>query len=453
MERAPNVFLLSADSLRADAFAGAAERLADELDGTRFATAVAPAPFTASSVPALATGRFVDGTDSEGEAAGGSGDAGDDAPSLLARFREAGYETVLLTDNPLIRPALDETGGEDEATEGGLTARFDEALPRSLTRVVERGYFDAVWPLARRLGLLGPYYRSATTLHDRAEERLAAADGPVFCWIHYMDTHTPYWPPTDAPPEPGDYRTSARSRSLAVRGVDAVDPADLGPIRALYDRSCDALGAAVERFVARLRDRGHYDPDRDVLALTADHGENFEPDRGLIGHVPAASWESLVRVPLVVARPDWPASVVADQVSLIDLPRMLAVPATAATAAAADGPGPATAPSPPSFAREHAFTVARTLGATDLVHGVRRDDGEKLFGRRTADGIDALRTVAPSDDPAAERVRERRPPDAAPRPDPESLSAVLAARGGPAGEARDAERYDEAQLRALGYLE
>ena len=447
MERAPNVFLLSADSLRADAFADAAERLADELDGTRFSTAVAPAPFTASSVPALATGRFVDGTDPEGEAAGGSGDAGDDPASLLARFREAGYETMLLTDNPLIRPALGE--GEGASTEGRLTARLDEALPRSLTRVVERGYFDAVWPLARRLGLLGPYYRPATTLHDRAEERLADADGPVFCWIHYMDTHTPYWPPTDATPGAGDYRTSARSRSLAVRAADGVEPADLDPVRALYGRSCDALGAAIERFVARLRDRGHYDPDRDVLAVTADHGENFDPGRGLIGHVPAASWESLVRVPLVVARPDWPVSVVADQVSLIDLPRMLTVPATAA----ADESGPPSAPSPSSFAREHAFTVARTLGATDLVRGVRRDDGEKLFGRRTADGIDALRTVAPSDDPAAERVRERRAADAAPRPDPESLSAVLAARGGPAGEARDAERYDEAQLRALGYLE
>jgi len=449
MERAPNVFLLSADSLRTDAFADAAERLADDVDGTRFTTAVAPAPFTASSVPALATGRFVDGTDAEGEATGDAGDAGDDPASLLARFREAGYETLLLTDNPLVRPALDETVGEDEATEGRLTARLDEALPRSLSRVVERGYFDAVWPLGRRLGLLGPYYRPATTLHDRAEERLAAADGPVFCWVHYMDTHTPYWPPTDAAPEPGDYRTSARSRSLAVRPVDAVDPADLEPVRALYDRSCDALAAAIERFVARLRDGGHYDPDRDVLAVTADHGENFDPGRGLIGHVPAASWESLVRVPLVVARPDWPASVVADQVSLIDLPRMLAVPATGGS----DDSEAATAPSPPSFAREHAFTVARTLGATDIVRGVRRDDGEKLFGRRTADGIDALRTVAPGDDPAAERVRERRPADAAPRPDPESLSAVLAARGGPAGEARDAERYDEAQLRALGYLE
>ncbi|MFC7187310.1 sulfatase-like hydrolase/transferase [Halorubrum yunnanense] len=442
MESAPNVFLLSADSLRADAFADATERLADELDGTRFPTAVAPAPFTASSVPALATGRFVDGTGPDGEAP--EGPDGDPA-SLLTRFREAGYETILLTDNPLFRPAL----GESDPADGGLTARLDEALPRSVTRVVERGYFDAVWPLARRLGLLGPYYRPATALHDRARERIAAADGPVFCWIHYMDTHTPYWPPSDAAREPGDYRTSALSRSLAVRSVDDVEPRDLDPVRALYDRSCDALGTAVERFVARLRDRGHYDPDRDVLAVTADHGENSDPGREMVGHVPAASWESLVRVPLVVARPDWPASVVADQVSLIDLPRMLAVPATEAPGE----PESATPPSPSSLAREHAFTVARALGASDLVRGVRRDDGEKLFGRRTADGVDALRTVAPSDDPGAERVRERRSADSAPGSDSESLSAVLAARGGPVGEAPDTRRYDDAQLRALGYLE
>lgn len=89
MDRRPDVFLLPVDSLRADAFADTAER--------------------------------------------------------LAKFRAAGYETVLVTDNPLLRASL----GEVEPT-GSWMVRLDEALSRSLTRVVERGYFDAVPSFAGR---------------------------------------------------------------------------------------------------------------------------------------------------------------------------------------------------------------------------------------------------------------------------------------------------------------
>jgi arylsulfatase A-like enzyme len=433
MDGPPNVFLLSADSLQARAFTDTVDRLAGRLGGTRFENAVAPASHTASSVPGLATGRFVDDT---GPGLGGEGAT--EEGSLLTRVREAGYETVLVTDNPLLSASL---GEGDGLSETGL-ARLDEALPRSLTRLVERGYFDVVWPLARRLGLLGPYYRPATTLHQRARERVAAADGPVFCWVHYMDTHSPYWPPPvdGADPDPGAYRTSARSRSLAIRGAEHVTPADLADVRGLYDRACDALGTAVERFVAGLREEGAYDPARDVLAVTADHGECLDPERGMVGHVPAASWESLVRVPLLVARPEWPEERVEGQVSLVDLPRLLDVEGST--------------PEPSSFTREHAFTVARTLGESSLVRGVRRADGEKLFGRRTTRGVDVVRTQFAVDDPDGEEVVETFPLGDWPgRSDADALAATLARRGGPAGEAGDHRRYDESQLRALGYLE
>jgi arylsulfatase A-like enzyme len=438
MDGPPNVFLLSADSLQASAFADTVDRLAGRVGGTRFRNAVAPAAHTASSVPALATGRFVDGT-GPGPPERAGGEVG--APgSLLARFREAGYETVLVTDNPLVSASLGEGGGLSET---GL-ARLDEALPRSLTRAVERGYFGAIWPLARRLGLLGPYYRPATALQDRAHERVAAADGPVFCWIHYMDAHSPYWPPPvdGRDPDPGAYRTSALSRSLAVRGADAVDPGDLRDVRDLYGRTCDALGTAVERFVARLREAGQYDPAADVLAVTADHGECLDPERGVIGHVPPASWESLVHVPLLVARPDWPGTAVDGQVSLVDLPRLLDV-------------GGGSTPDPPAFAREHAFTVARTLGESSLVRGVRSADGEKLFGRRTGEGVDVVRTAFEVGDPGTEEVVETYSPDGDGRGPGEAdpLVAALARRGGPVGDADDHRRYDESQLRALGYLE
>ena len=438
MDSRPNVFLLSVDSLRADAFERAAAALAEATGGTRFRTAVAPACHTASSIPALATGSFVD--------SGGGG------PPLPERFRADGYETVLLTDNPLVAPAVGEA--TDRRTDGWL--RLDERLPRAATGAAERAYFRA-WPWLRRSGLLAPYYRSAGELGERASSAVEAADTPVFCWVHYMDPHHPYEPPAvadgiDAASDgadrggsgrgaalaPGEYRTAARSRRLAVEGAGSAAGADLAAIRALYERTCDGVGYAVETLVERLERSGAFDPERDVLAVTADHGECLDPQRGVFGHVPPASWESLIRVPLVVARPDWSVDAVDDQVSLLDLPTMVQP----------DGER-----EPSSFARRHAVTVAETLGEAGTVRGVRRADGEKLFGRRTAEGTAVVRTTVEGDepgDPPTERVQWVRQPDAA-VDDP--LAAPLADRGGPVGDGPGRGGFDESQLRALGYLE
>lgn len=428
MSDRPNVFLLSADSLRADHARDLAARVADHTDGTRFTDAVAPASHTASAVPGLSTGQFVDGTG-----------PGDGTP-VPATFADVGYRTELVTDNPLVAAALvDDT---DPGDAGGLANRLDELLPRRLTGPVERAYFRRAWPLARRLGLAGPYYRSARTLHERAYERLSDTDQPVFCWLHYMDTHSPYYLPSDeTEADLGRHRTAAKSRSVALAGASAADPDDIAAVSRLYRAACDRFGEAVVEFVARLRERGYYDPDRDVLAVTADHGECLDPDRGMLGHVPPASWESLVHVPLVVARPDWPATAVTDQVSLIDLPRMLR-------------PGVSDAPRPTAFTREYAFTVAGVLGDTGTVRGVRRSDGEKLFGRRTDAGTDVVHTRYESGHPAEETRQNQWMAGDEPIDDaPADLAERLARRGGAVDGASYLPDFDESRLRALGYLE
>lgn len=454
MSDAPNVFLLSADSLRAAPFVGTARTVQDATGAVRFRNAVAPACHTASSVPALATGRFGDGTgpadrDSDSSSLA-SGPAPRDVASVLESFRAAGYETVLLTDNPLVAPSLDEAG----SWTGG--SGVDATLPRPVTRAVERWYFRAVWPWARRLGLAGPYYRPATSLHETARDRIADADRPVFCWVHYMDTHHPYWPPAPDDPEEASYRTAALSRRLAV---DAAAPETIPPaVGTLYRRTCEALGTEIERFVRTLATEDLFDPATDVLAVTADHGECPDPERGLFGHVPPASWESLVHVPLVVARPDWPETTVDDQVSLIDLPRILRG-APGVPDPDLDGDGTASGAGdaslcPTDFARERVFTVARTLGASEYVRGVRRDDGRKLFGRRTNAGVDVVHATYEAGEPATERVLSVRDPDELDDGfGGDGLAAALARRGGPTGAAAGTPEYDESRLRALGYVE
>lgn len=428
MSDRPNVYLLSADSLGADHATDLSARVAERTEGTRFTNAVAPASHTASSVPGLSTGQFVDGS--------GPGD-GTPLPSW---FAADGYQTHVLTDNPLVAASLD--GDTDAGDAGGLRNRLDDLLPRRLTRTVERAYFRRIWPLARRLGLAAPYYRPAATLHERANDVLSDSETPAFCWIHYMDTHSPYHVSRDGDAIDGAdrHRTAARSRSVAVGGASAADPADVASVSRLYRAACEDLGGAITDFVDRLRERGLYDPDRDVLAVTSDHGECLDPDRGVLGHLPPASWESLIHVPLVVARPDWPETTVTRQVSLVDLPGMLR-------------PAVGDAPAPVEFAREYAVTVAGTLGDVGTLRGIRRADGHKLFGRRTEAGTDAVYTRYDAGTPATETVVERWDDDIPTADVPEELVERAVDRGGVVDGASYVSGLDESHLRALGYVE
>lgn len=437
MARRPNVFLLSADALRADHATELVDGVAERTGGTRFANAVAPASHTASSIPALATGRFID---EEGTV---------DDPLLPSSLSADGYRARLVTDNPLAADALTERSVGEA---GGLSNLLDELLPRGVTRPVERAYFRRLWPALRRLGLADPYYRPAARLHERALEALSGETDPIFCWLHYMDTHSPYYvpsdgeaagtPDTDRAAEALDRnRAAAMSRSLAIGDAADVDRAGAATVARLYRRACDHLGESVVAFVSELRERGLYRPDRDVLAVTADHGECLDPERGVFGHLPPASWESLVHVPLVVARPDWPESTVDEQVSLVDLPDMLR-------------PEPGAAAPPTAFGREYVETVAGTLTATGVVRGVRRADGEKLFGRQTADGTDVVHARYEVGDPAAETVVGEPYGDGATTTSvPEGLLERAADAGGLVGDEQYLSGLDESHLRALGYVE
>ncbi|ELZ48501.1 arylsulfatase [Halorubrum californiense DSM 19288] len=428
MARPPNVFLLSADALRADHATELVEAVAERTGGTRFSNAVAPASHTASSIPALATGRFID-------------EAGAVEESLRPSSLSAdGYRTQLLTDNPIAADALTERSAGEA---GGLSNLLDDLLPRGVTRPVERAYFRRLWPAMRRLGLADPYYRPAARLHERALEGLSGETDPIFCWLHYMDTHSPYYVPNDGEATEGfdPDRTAAMSRSLTLGDAADVDRTEAETVARLYRRACDHLGGSVVEFVDELRERGLYRADRDVLAVTADHGECLDPERGVFGHLPPASWESLVHVPLVVARPDWPASTVDEQVSLVALPDMLR-------------PDPGTAAPPTDFGREYVETVAGTLTAAGVVRGVRRADGEKLFGRRTADGTDVVHTRYEVGDPAAETVVEEPYGEGeAATGVPEGLLERAADAGGLVGDEQYLSGVDESHLRALGYVE
>jgi arylsulfatase A-like enzyme len=150
-------------------------------------------------------------------------------------------------------------------------------------------------------------FPAADVIVDHAVDWLAGAAGkPFFLWLHLMDPHAPYYPKQEA---------------LGLMGRDPVDPSrarylnsywnrgDLGTARlkhhredivALYDAGIRWVDAQVGRLVGALRGQGLW--ENCIMALTADHGEEFL-DHGGRYHPPSRVAEELIRVPLLVRAP------------------------------------------------------------------------------------------------------------------------------------------------------
>jgi arylsulfatase A-like enzyme len=458
-----NVLLLTADSLRQDYAEETSTALADLTDGTYFTNAVATASNTASAIPGLAAGRYVDTSGTTGAC------SGEDPATLFEAFRNAGYRINLWTENPLFSnvrdvdkensAGIDGRGGSIET----VRAVLDDALPRTITKRGERAYFERIRPLARRFGLADTYYTPAARLNRAATRWLGTVDSNYFFWIHYMDTHHPYEPSESAldPDAIGsDEQTTleSRSRLAALTNGATCSDAELDHLRALYAATCEEFGESLCSFVHDLIAAGYFDPERDLLVFTADHGECLSPDRGLMGHVPAAFWEELLHVPLIISHPAWGRGRIEDQVSLIDVFPTVLDAAGLAVPATADGTPRRT---PDEMAVKYAFAAARTLRPGDtnaVVRAVRRRNGTKLFGRFAGEVTTVFSTYEPAD-PTVESVLHEadatgEPPARAPHHESwTTLCDQLSELGGPVSDTSGTDTVAEHRLRALGYVE
>jgi arylsulfatase A-like enzyme len=150
-------------------------------------------------------------------------------------------------------------------------------------------------------------FPAADVIVDHAVDWLAGTAGkPFFLWLHLMDPHAPYYPKQEA---------------LRLMGQDSVDPSrarylnsywnrgDLGIARlkrrredivALYDAGIRWVDTQVGRLVGALRGQGLW--ENCIMALTADHGEEFLDHDGRY-HPPSKVAEELIRVPLLLRAP------------------------------------------------------------------------------------------------------------------------------------------------------
>ncbi|MEF8757716.1 MAG: sulfatase [Halobacteriales archaeon] len=460
--------LVTVDSFRADAIGShtpALQSLADR--GTVFENAFAQGNWTPFSFPSLLGGRpvFSDGPD----IGVGTG------PTLAETLSKHDVETAGFN---AANGFLTEYWGYDRG--------FDE-FETFLTHSTPIGRALAAHPTVQAWSLFATQpFRSAwrrlrgrethpaentsrlRDLEERATAFLESADPSSFCWVHYMDTHTPYVP---APAHvkaasDGEMGTPKMLRAHIKAGLgQSVGDRTLEDLRTLYAGAARQVDASVGRLLSTLEELGLREETTVIVA--GDHGEEFQ-EHGHLAHYPKLYGE-LIEVPLIVDAPG-------DTVDSVETPVGLdAVPATVGDAMDVPAPPGATGESLlPAVRGEDSLRDEPVVSVTVRGESVTQqpiprhlDDGEVLVSARTAawtyirhaesgrtelydrraDPVERTdrwgdETDAPID--ALERAVERRL---------ETIGGVADAGEGAAG-GRDEEDVDddiETRLEALGY--
>ena len=159
-------------------------------------------------------------------------------------------------------------------------------------------------------------------------DALAATRAPFFHWFHYKYVHLPYWPAERyrACLDVGD--VTPRLRDSVCQGfvvpredfdLSTVTADEVETTRRLYAASVRQMSDWLDRVLDAL-------PERTVLVLTSDHGEELF-DHGFVGHASTAHHahlhEEVLRIPLLVIHPDAAAARHAVRLQGTDLYAML----------------------------------------------------------------------------------------------------------------------------------
>ncbi len=306
----PNVLLITVDTLRADRLShlGYPRETTPNLDalaaeGVSFTRATTPRAKTSPAMASMMTGLYPH----EHGVRDLSKPLNTRVPLLAERFRKAGYDTVGLIGNYVLK-----------AERAGL----------------DRGFRTWIEDLPQTMGVPPDDVpqRTASSLTDAALAALALSPGdietgvtspavrvedgrPWFAWVHYMDPHGLYEPPAehdrfDAPmravPRPEELPRAGRLNPH-VAEYNVPEEAwlldggfDLSRVVARYDGEVRFADAEIGRLLEALG-RAGWDQDT-IVVVSADHGESLGEHQYYFEHGRYA-YEATSRVPLIVRLP------------------------------------------------------------------------------------------------------------------------------------------------------
>ena len=299
----PNILILVLDCARADHFScyGYERPTTPFIDGlaargTRFTNMVSSAPWTLPSHASLFTGMysaFHGATDESRKLAPG-------ATTIAELLSGHGYQTAAFCANPWVSPET----GFDRGIDHFFTNRPRHPGARY------RQILQKAWDVAMRRRDSGSFHT------NRAAGRwLGSLDSgrPFFAFVHYNETHLKFHPPAR-------YRrmftaaTDSRIRRLNqdcnayIAGTAAMTDDDFQLLTALYDGELRFADSRFEQLAALIEGVGRL--ENTIFVVLADHGENLG-DHGMMSHK-FSLYETLLRVPLVMAGPGVPAGQVSE---------------------------------------------------------------------------------------------------------------------------------------------
>jgi arylsulfatase A-like enzyme len=293
--KAPNVLFVVLDTVRADRLScygyertktPIIDRIARE--GVVFSNAFSTAPWTLSSHASMFTGLYP----SQHQADWGHAYLDESFPTLAEHLRDAGYQTVAFSENPIVGGVSGLTRGFSEFHETWRRPLVVRALVRVATGVLR--YKERLEYAERSVGLLERWVSN----NNRSQK-------PFFAFVNLMAAHHPRYP-----------RSGSASRSWARESLARIEPVNLIPekfclpefklnqqelaiMADIYDGEISYLDSQVGDLISSLAKAGIL--DETIVILTSDHGENFG-EHGLLGHQ-LCLYDTLLRVPLILRYP------------------------------------------------------------------------------------------------------------------------------------------------------
>lgn len=287
---APNLVYIVVDTLRADALScyGYPRPTSPRLDalaagGALFEDLMASAAWTKPTTGTLLTGLY---PSRHGALYHGSMLRLPSGQRTLAEaFQGAGWHTAAIVTNPNIQAVFD--------FDRGFDTYFDSPVVDTLPKAALRSaWFGRLLIALTRYQFNWNYANDNQAVNRRALPWLEAnRDRRFLLYLHYIDPHSPYAPPAEY------RRRFAQSHGLVLHNERK---ARVG--RDLYDGEVAYQDMGLGQIFDQLERLGL--SDRTLVAITADHGEEWF-EFGSLGHGQSLS-QPLVHVPLILSGPGIP---------------------------------------------------------------------------------------------------------------------------------------------------
>ncbi|HEU4431168.1 MAG TPA: sulfatase-like hydrolase/transferase [Myxococcota bacterium] len=281
----PNVILVMVDTLRADHLdcyggkhAPTPNLCRIAADGGTLFSGFAHASWTKPSAATLLTSLVPSSHQAMAKAAA----LPDEIDTVAEAFRAHGYATGAYVSNTNLTEAFGFAQGFDEYHYLGpdyLFGAVESSSKLVLYQILRRVYFMLVPGLR-----FGDFYQDSEVVNRHAFEFLDRhADSRFFLFLHYMDPHDPY------------FEHPYNGAGIARAAGDP--PAELARrMHELYVGEIAYLDASFGKLITKLEELGLY--DESVIALVADHGEEFQEHGGYWHGL--TLYDEQIHVPLMV---------------------------------------------------------------------------------------------------------------------------------------------------------